>query len=45
MLTACGFSPSAGGSLIMTHIFGFELSDDEMKQIKALNRDEKHDWY
>lgn len=26
-------------------IFGFELSDDEMEQIKALNRDEKHDWY
>lgn len=26
-------------------IFGFELSDDEMEQIKALNRNEKHDWY
>lgn len=26
-------------------IFGFELSDDEMKQIKALDREEKHDWY
>lgn len=26
-------------------IFGFELSDDEMEQIQALNRDEKHDWY
>lgn len=26
-------------------IFGFELSEDEMKQIKNLNRDEKHDWY
>ena len=26
-------------------IFGFELSDDEMEQIKVLNRDEKHDWY
>ena len=26
-------------------IFGFELTDDEMEQIKALNRNEKHDWY
>lgn len=26
-------------------IFGFELSDDEMEQIKALDREEKHDWY
>ncbi|MDE6664785.1 MAG: aldo/keto reductase [Ruminococcus sp.] len=26
-------------------LFGFELSDEEMEQIKALNRDEKHDWY
>ncbi len=26
-------------------IFGFELTDDEMEQIKSLNRDEKHDWY
>lgn len=26
-------------------IFGFELTDDEMEQIKVLNRDEKHDWY
>lgn len=26
-------------------IFGFELTDDEMEQIKNLNRDEKHDWY
>lgn len=26
-------------------LFGFELSDNEMEQIKALNRDEKHDWY
>lgn len=26
-------------------IFGFELTEDEMKQIKGLNRDEKHDWY
>ncbi len=26
-------------------IFGFELTDDEMEQMKALNRDEKHDWY
>ena len=26
-------------------LFGFELSDDEMEQIKMLNRDEKHDWY
>lgn len=26
-------------------LFGFKLSDEEMEQIKALNRDEKHDWY
>ncbi|MBD5096557.1 MAG: aldo/keto reductase [Lachnospiraceae bacterium] len=26
-------------------IFGFELTEDEMEQIKGLNRDEKHDWY
>lgn len=26
-------------------IFDFELSDDEMKQIDALERREKHDWY
>lgn len=28
-----------------TEIYHFELSDDEMNQINALNRDEKHDWY
>ena len=26
-------------------IFGFELTEGEMEQIKNLNRDEKHDWY
>ena len=26
-------------------LFGFELTDEEMAQIAALNRDEKHDWY
>lgn len=26
-------------------LFGFTLSDEEMKQITDLNRDEKHDWY
>lgn len=26
-------------------IFGFELTEDEMEQIRGLNRDEKHDWY
>ena len=26
-------------------IFDFELTEDEMKQIEELNRDEKHDWY
>lgn len=26
-------------------IFDFELSDDEMSRIAALNRNEKHDWY
>ena len=26
-------------------LFGFELTEDEMAQIAALNRDEKHDWY
>ncbi|MDE5765226.1 MAG: aldo/keto reductase [Ruminococcus sp.] len=27
------------------NLFGFNLSNEEMKQIEALNRDEKHDWY
>ncbi len=26
-------------------VFGFELSKEEMAQINALNRDEKHEWY
>ncbi len=26
-------------------IFDFELTNEEMKQIESLNRDEKHDWY
>lgn len=26
-------------------LFGFELEEDEMKQISALDRGEKHDWY
>ena len=26
-------------------LFGFELSEEEMEQIKALDRGEKHDWY
>ena len=26
-------------------LFGFALTDEEMAQISALNRDEKHDWY
>ncbi len=28
-----------------TELFDFELSEDEMKQINALDRGEKHDWY
>lgn len=28
-----------------TELYHFELRDEEMEQIKALNRDEKHDWY
>lgn len=28
-----------------TEIYHFELSDEEMNQIKALDRNEKHDWY
>lgn len=28
-----------------TELFDFELTEDEMNQINALNRDEKHDWY
>ncbi|MBQ9871727.1 MAG: aldo/keto reductase [Eubacterium sp.] len=27
------------------NLFGFELTEDEMKQISLLDRDEKHDWY
>ena len=26
-------------------IFDFSLTDEEMAQIAALNRNEKHDWY
>lgn len=26
-------------------LFGFELTDDEMSRINALDRNEKHDWY
>ena len=26
-------------------LFGFELTEDEMRQIAALDRGEKHDWY
>lgn len=26
-------------------VFGFELTDDEIAEINALNRDEKHEWY
>ncbi len=26
-------------------LFGFELTDEEMERINALNRGEKHDWY
>ena len=26
-------------------LFGFELSDEEMAAISALDRGEKHDWY
>ncbi len=26
-------------------LFGFELTDDEMEQMNALDRNEKHDWY
>ena len=28
-----------------TQLYNFELTDDEMGQIKQLNRDKKHDWY
>lgn len=28
-----------------TEIYHFELTDEEMKKIENLNRDEKHDWY
>ncbi|ACN82780.1 oxidoreductase, aldo/keto reductase family protein [Brachyspira hyodysenteriae WA1] len=28
-----------------TEIYEFELSDDDMKRISELNRNEKHDWY
>ena len=27
------------------NLFGFELSDEEMARINALDRNEKHDWY
>lgn len=28
-----------------TELYDFELSDDEMRRISELNRNEKHDWY
>lgn len=28
-----------------TQLFDFELTDKEIKQINALDRNEKHDWY
>ena len=28
-----------------TEIYDFELTDEEIKKIEGLNRDEKHDWY
>lgn len=28
-----------------TELYDFELTDDEIKRINALNRNEKHDWY
>ena len=28
-----------------TKLYDFELTDEEMEQINALNRNEKHDWY
>lgn len=28
-----------------TELYDFELSDEEMEMMNALNRDEKHDWY
>ena len=28
-----------------TELYDFKLTDGEMEQINALNRDEKHDWY
>lgn len=28
-----------------TEIYHFELTDEEMKKMEGLNRDEKHDWY
>ena len=28
-----------------TQLYNFELTDDEMGQIKQLNRDKKHDWH
>ena len=26
-------------------VFGFALTEEEMEQIAALDRDEKHEWY
>lgn len=28
-----------------TELFDFELTEEEMERIRALNRGEKHDWY
>ncbi|MCJ7862887.1 hypothetical protein MUB48_16070 [Blautia sp. NSJ-157] len=28
-----------------TQLYNFELTDEEMEQIEALEKNEKHDWY
>ena len=28
-----------------TQLYDFELTDEEMEQIEALEKNEKHDWY
>ena len=30
---------------VNTELFHFELADEEMERINALDRGEKHDWY
>ncbi len=43
--TADSMDVSHEGILENLNLFSFELTSEEMEQIAALDRGEKHDWY